>query len=228
MEYIIIILMSIIFILLLKRILGIKISTLKNYKEDEELIKLTDKFPSNIELTKEILGKLNNSKVQVKENLDSETSLYIALTNTISISSKKNSCTRIQTLAHECVHTTQNKTIHISNFIISNIYIIYFFVISLLTIFNLVSNPLLYLVIFAILGFLQFLIRAYLEIEAMIKAKYIAKEYIEERQVISKEELKLLCEEYDKVNKMAIPFYVWNLFSNNMIKVIIYAIMAIV
>lgn len=227
MEYIIIILMSIIFILLVKRIFGIKISTLKNYKEDEELIKLTDKFPSNIELTKEILGKLNNENVQVKENLDSETSLYIALTNTISISSKKNSCTRIQTIAHECAHSTQSKTIHISNFIISNIYIIYFFIISLLTILNLISNPLLYVAIFAILGFLQFLIRAYLEIEAMTKAKYIAKEYMEEKQIISKEEIKLLCEEYDKVNKMAIPFYVWNLFANNMVKVIIYAIIAI-
>ena len=228
MEYIVIILISIIFILLLKRIFGIKISALKNYKEDEKLIKLTDKFLGNIELTKEILKKLNNEKVQIKENVDSETSLYIALTNTISISSKKNSCARIQTIAHECAHSIQNKTIHVSNFIISNIYIIYFFVISLLTIFNLISNPLLYLGIFAVLGFLQFAIRAYLEIEAMTKAKYIAKEYMEEKQLISKEEITMLVHEYDKINKMAIPFYVWNLFSSNMIKIIIYAIIAII
>ena len=228
MEYIIIILTSIIFIILLKRIFNIKISVLKNYKEDENLTKLTDKFPNNIELTKEILKKLNNEKVQIKENLDSETSLYIALTDTISISSKKNSFARIQTIAHECAHSVQNKTIHISNFIISNIYLIYFALILILTIFNLISNPLLYLFIFAILGFLQFTIRAYLEIDAMTKAKYIAKEYMQEKEIISKEEIDLICTEYDKLNKMGIPFYVWNLFSKNMIKIIIYAIVAII
>ena len=196
MEYIIIILTSIVFIILLKRIFNIKISVLKNYKEDENLTKLTDKFPNNIELTKEILKKLNNEKVQIKENLDSETSLYIALTDTISISSKKNSFARIQTIAHECAHSVQNKTIHISNFIISNIYLIYFALILILTIFNLISNPLLYLCIFAILGFLQFTIRAYLEIDAMTKAKYIAKEYMQEKEIISKEEIDLICTEY--------------------------------
>lgn len=228
MEYIIIILISIIFILLLKRIFNVKISTLKGYKEDENLTKLTDKFPNNIELTKEILKKLNNEKVQVKENTDSETSMYFALTDTISISTKKNSFARIQTIAHECAHSVQNRTTHLANFIISNIYLIYFVLILILTIFNLISNPLLYLFIFAIFGFLQFAIRAYLEIDAMTKAKYIAKEYMEEKEIISKEEIDLLCKEFDRINEMGIPFYVWNLFSKNMIKIIIYAIVTMI
>lgn len=228
MEYLLIILISIIFILLLKLIFKIRISTLRNYEDDEKLIKLTDKFPNNVELTKEILKMLNNEKVQIKENLDSETSLYIAVTDTISISTKKNSCARIQTIAHECMHSVQNKTIHIANFIISNLYIVYFFTISILTIFNLISNPLLYIGIFVILGFLQFTIRAFLELDAMTKAKYIAKEYMETKSIISNEEVELLCEEYNKINNMAIPFYVWNLFTNNMVKVIIYAIIAII
>ncbi len=228
MEYIIIILISIIFILLLKRIFNIKISTLKNYKENDNLTKIANKFPNNVELTKEILKKLNNEKVKIKENLNSETSIYIALTDTISISSKKNTCARIQTIAHECIHSVQNRTIHLSNFIISNIYIFYFITILILTILNLISNPLLYLFIFAILGFLQFTIRAYLEIDAMTKAKYIAKEYMKEKNIISQEEINLLCAEYDKLNKMSIPFYIWNLFTNNIIKIIIYAIIAIV
>lgn len=228
MEYIIIILISIVFVLLLKQILSIKITSLKNYKENEELIKISDKFPSNIELTKEILKKLNNENIQVKENLDSETSLYIALTNTISISSKKNSCARIQTIAHECVHSVQNRRIHIFNFIVSNIYIIYFILISVLTLFNLISNPLLYLFIFTILGFLQFTVRSYLEINAMTKAKYVAKEYMEEKKIISKEEIDLLCNEYEKINEKGIPFYVWTLFVNNIIKIVIYAIISLV
>lgn len=228
MEYIIIIVISIMFILLLKRIFSIKISTLKNYKDSKELIVLSDKFPKNLELTKEILKKLNNENVTIKENLDSETSLYIALTNTISISSKKNSCARIQTIAHECIHSIQNRYIHLANFIISNINIFYFIIISILTLLNIIKNSLIYLTILSILGFLQFTIRAYLEIDAMTKAKYLAKEYMEEKEIISKEEINLLCNEYEKINKMGIPFYVWNLFSTNMIKIIIYVVIAII
>ncbi len=226
--YYIIILISIILILLLKIIFNIKISDLKNYKENEKLTELTDKFPNNIELTKDILKKLNNEKVQVKENPDSETSMYFALTDTISISTKKNSFAKIQTIAHECAHSVQNRTTLMANFIISNICIIYFITILILTIFNIINNPLLYLLIFAMLGFLQFTIRAYLEIDAMTKAKYIAKEYMEEKEIISKEEIDVICCEYDKLNKMGIPFYVWNLFSKNMIKIIIYAIVALI
>ena len=228
MEYIIIILISIICILLLKQILKIKISILKDYKDSEELIKISDKFPKNIELTKEILKKLNNEKVQIKENLDSETSLYIALTDTISISFKKNSCARIQTIAHECIHSVQSRCSHLANFIISNICIFYFLIISILTIFNIIKNPLIYLTILIILQFIQFTIRAYLEIDAMIKAKYLAKEYMKEKKIISKEEINLICKEFDKMNEMGIPFYVWNLFSTNMIKIIIYAVIAII
>lgn len=228
MEYIIIILISLIFIILLKKIFNIKISVLKNYKEDEKLIKITDKFPNNIELTKEVLEKLKNETVKVKENVDSETSLYVALTNTISISTKKNSCTRIQTIAHECVHSVQNRIVQVSNFIISNVYIIYFFTILVLTIFNLINNPLLYLNILILLGTLQLVIRVYLEMDAMIKAKYIAKEYMQEKKLISKEEIDVLCDEYDKINKIGIPFYVWNLFTSNMVKIIIYAVIVLI
>lgn len=228
MEYIIIILISIICILLLKQIFNIKISNLKNYKDREDLTELSNKFPQNLELTKEMLKKLNNENVTIKENLDSETSLYIALTNTISISSKKNTCARIQTIAHECIHSVQNRATHIANFIISNIYIFYFLIISILTLLNVIKNPLIYLLILTILGFIQFTIRAYLEIDAMTRAKYLAKEYMEERGIIAKEEIDLLCNEYEKINKMGIPFYVWNLFTNNMIKIIIYAIIAVI
>lgn len=228
MEYIIIILISIISVLFLKQIFNIKISNLKNYKDSKELTDISNKFPENIELTKEILKKLNNENVTIKENLDSETSLYIALTNTISISSKKNTCARIQTIAHECIHSIQSRVTHIANFIISNIYIFYFFIISILTLLNIIENPLLYLAILVILGFIQFTIRAYLEIDAMTKAKYLAKEYMEEKGIITKEEINSLCDEYEKINKMGIPFYVWNLFTNNTVKIIIYAIIAVI
>lgn len=228
MEYIIIILISIICIVLLKQVFSIKIINLKNYKENEELTKITDRFPNNVEITKEILQKLKNEKVKVKENLDSETSLYIAITDTISISCKRNTCARIQTIAHECLHSIQNRGIQLFNFVFSNIYLLYFLIISILTILNIIKNPLLYISILIILSFTQFVVRSFLEIDAMTKAKYLAKEYMEEKNNCTKEDVNKLVEEYDYINKMGIPFYVWNLFLNNIIKIIIYAIIAIV
>lgn len=224
MEFIIIIILSLLAILILKYIFKINLKELKLYKEQEDLTKITDKFPSNVEITKEILKKLNNESVEVEENLDSETSLYIALSNKIVISNKKNSCARIQTIAHECLHSIQNRTIHLTNFIFSNFYLLYFGIILVLTLFNVIENPLLHSSILIILSFVQFVIRVYLELDAMIKAKYLAKDYMEEKGIISKEEINLLCNEYDEFNRMGISFYIWNLFTKNAIKIIIYAI----
>lgn len=228
MEFIIIIIISLLLVLLLKQVFSIKIANLKNYKENEELIKISNKFPDNVELTKEILKKLKNEKVTVKENLDSETSLYIAVTDTISISTKKNSCARIQTIAHECLHSVQSRLVQLFNFIFSNIYILYFVVVSILTLCNIIKTPLLYIAILIILSFVQFVIRSFLEIDAMTKAKYLAKEYIEEKNLCTKEEIVKLVEEYEKINKIGIPFYIWNLFLNNTIKIVIYAVIAMI
>ena len=49
--------------------------------------------------------------MKVEENGDNEASLYIAVTNKILIANISNTYTRIQTIAHECLHSIQNKKI---------------------------------------------------------------------------------------------------------------------
>ena len=79
----------------------------KKIAENKELDELSNSFPENIEICKSILDKLGNSDVQIKEEKESKTSLYIVVNNTISIANIRDSYTRIQTIAHECIHSIQ-------------------------------------------------------------------------------------------------------------------------
>ena len=70
MEYIVIIVISIIFLLILKYAWNIKIKDIKKLKEigyDKTLNEITNKLPENREICKTILKKLNNENVNLKE-----------------------------------------------------------------------------------------------------------------------------------------------------------------
>ena len=160
----------------------INFKKIKQAGQNEELDKLSQKFPDNKEICETILKKLNNTKVQIKESNEKEASLYIAITNTILIANIKNSYTRIQTIAHECLHSIQNRKVLIFNFIYSNIYILSFVVFTVLALFKIIENKLLFGAILIIMSFIYYMIRSFLEMDAMTKAEFLAKEYMEEYQ----------------------------------------------
>ena len=71
MEYIVIIVVSIITIILLKIGLNIRIKDIKKVKEigyDKELNTIANKFPENKEICENILKKLNNTDVKIEED----------------------------------------------------------------------------------------------------------------------------------------------------------------
>ena len=53
--------------------------------------------------------------------------------------------------------------------------------------------------------------------------RFIAKEYIEEKNILNKKEKEELLEEYDKVNKIGIPFMNYYTISMNIVKIIIFS-----
>ena len=129
MEYILIICISLITLAVLKFVWGIRIKDIKLLKElgfDKKLNEITNKLPENREICNDILKILGNENVNVKENEGNQASLYIAISNSIIIANIKNTFTRVQTIAHECLHSVQNRRTLIFNFILSNLYIIYF------------------------------------------------------------------------------------------------------
>ena len=67
-----------------------------------------------------MLEMLDNKDVQIEQAKDTKTSLYIAVTNKISIADLKDNYGRIQTIAHECMHSVQDRRLLLFNFIFSN------------------------------------------------------------------------------------------------------------
>jgi len=208
-------------------ILNLNFKTIKQVKTigfDKELNNITNKLPENKIICEEILKKLKNENVKIKEEPGNQASLYIIMTNSIIIANIKNTFTRIQTIAHECIHSIQDKRILWFNFIFSNIYMIYFFVITILAIFNKTSNTPIYLVGLIIAGIVFYFIRSYLEIDAMTKAYYEAEKYLISKQEITQEERKLICEKYEYLNKIGIKAAMFSVFVSILVKIIIFSI----
>lgn len=215
-------------IILFKIIFKISIKKAKELEENENMQKITDKFPENIEIAKEMLEMLDNKDVIIEQAKDTKTSLYIAVTNKISIADLKDNYGRIQTIAHECMHSVQDKRLLMFNFIFSNLSILYFIVITILSICNIAKNNMLQIFILLLFAFIQFVVRAYLEIDAMTKSKYLAKEYIEKKNICTKKETDELIKEYDKINKIGIPFTLDHLITNALIRISIYILITVI
>ncbi len=228
MELIVIISISIILAVLLLLVFKINFKKVKDIGMDEHLNRLSEKYPSNTEICKDILKKLKNENVQIEENKEANTTLYIAATNKIYIADTKNSYTRIQTMAHECLHSIQDRKILMFNFVYSNIYIIYFAIIILLTIFKILTNSLLYLNIFLLLSMAYYMVRIFLENDAMIKAKYLAKEYMNEKKLSSQEEIEEIVDGFTRLNEEGIKAVNYQLFLEILTKVIIFSIVALI
>lgn len=228
MENIIYAILLVITIILFKFIFKINLKKAKDLKENKKLEDITDKFPENVQVAEEMLEMLGNKGVKIEEAKDTQTSLYIAITNKISIADMKNNYARLQTIAHECLHSCQDRTLLLFNFIFSNVNMIYFLVISILTIFKVVNNKMLQLAILMLFTLIQFSVRSFLEIDAMTRAKFLAKEYMEKKNLCTNNEKELLLNEYDKINKIGIPFVVDNLLTNGLIRNLIYTVISII
>lgn len=224
MEFIIISIISIILVVILKYLFGYNIRKIKEIAENKELDEISKKYPSNIEMCREYLEKLNNQNVKIEENKDTEASLYIAITNKISIANISKSYTRIQTIAHECLHSIQNRRILLFNFIFSNILMIYFLAAIPLTLLK-ILNGYVFVQIYIGMSIMSYIVKAYLENDAMTKAFFVAKEYMlecqKENKEITDEDINKLCDNMQDLNKIGIPFTNFYLIFGIAIKIII-------
>lgn len=114
------------------------------------------------------------------------------------------------------------------NFIYTNIYMLYFLVISVLTICNSIKNPSMFLYILIIMGMIQYFIRSMLETDAMTKARYVAKEYLEENNICPKEAINRIIDKYDLLNNMGIKLVNMDIFARNILKIIVYSVICII
>ena len=228
MEFVIVGIVILIAIVTLKYVFDYNFNKLKHIADDEKLDSIAMKYPSNVQICKDYLKKLNNEKVKIEESNDAESSLYIAVTDKILIGDIQKSYTRIQTIAHECLHSIQDRKILIFNFIFSNIYLLYFLLICVLAIFKVLPYKMMFLTILLILSFIYCMVRVFLENDAMIKARYLAKEYMEEKNISSDEEIKELVDGFDKINSAGIKCINYRFFMESMIKILIFLILCVI
>ena len=221
MKFIIILVVLTLIYIFLKIVFSVKIKKLKQFEKDEYLDKIVSKYPENTQICEEILKKVNNNTVKIEEDPNANTTLYLVMSNKIFIANLNKSYTRIQTIAHECLHSIQDKKILWSNFIFSNIYLIYFVIIAVLGILKVLPYKMLFLAIFLVLGLVYYSIRTYLENDAMIKARFLAKEYMEEKGISSKDEIESLVKKYDELNDIGIKFINFKFFEGIIIKAVI-------
>lgn len=224
MDFIIVILVIIILSILLGYILGVNKKKILELAKNQKLDDMAKKYPSNIELCKKYLRKLNNENVAIEENKEAEASLYIAATNKIVIANVSNTYTRIQTIAHECLHSIQDRKILLFNFIFSNIYLLYYVVICILALFNLITFKMMFLTIFLVLSLINYMIRMYLENDAMIKARFLAKEYLEEEKISTKEEINEMVKGFDNLNNLGMKYIHYQFLLSIMVKAVIFSI----
>ena len=231
MEIITILIASAIIIIILAPILRFSknnVMKIKQIGEDKELNKITNLLPENEQICREILKMLNNENVKIKQSSEnSQASFYIVATNSILIANIKNTFTRIQTIAHECIHSTQDKRLLWFNFIFSNIYLFYFAIITILTIVNVITAPNIYAIILVMMSIMLYFVRSYIETDAMTRARFLARDYLENKtDLIKQSDIDLIIENYDKINDIGIKIYNYKLLFDYLTKIMIYCIIA--
>lgn len=222
MEFLVLLIIVIIGYLVLRFMFDVNIKKIKQIGENKELDELTEKYPENVEICKYYLKKLNNENVKIEEDKNSNATLYLVMSNKIFIANLKNSYTRIQTIAHECLHSIQSKKLLWFNFIFSNIYLVYFFIICILAVFKVLPYKMMFLSILIILGFIFYSVRTYLENDAMIKARFLAKDYMQQEGISSQEEIDKIVGKYDELNDAGIKYTNFQLLSSVLLKIIIF------
>lgn len=235
------IIIAIIAIIVINSMMKVNIKKIEEIALNKQLNNIAKKYPSNKEICKTILEKLDNKTTKTEEDNTSNATLYIAIQDKITIGNMYDSFTRIQTIAHECLHSIQDRKMLIFNFIFSNIYLLYFFIICILVIMMELSNTTTILLsnILLILSFVYYVVRIFLENDAMIKAEYLAKDYMEEynsacqesskkQRIISEEEMKKIAKGFREVNDGIIKETNCSIFIKIMIKVVIFNVLALI
>lgn len=229
MNFIIIILVLIVTLIVLLFVYQVNLKQIKQIAENnKELDDEIKKYPSNVEICKSMLKILDNENVIVQEEKNAGNCLYIAITNKIIIANMRDSFTKIQTIAHECLHSIQNRKILIFNYIYSNLYIFSFIIIAILSLFGVIKDKLMFLMIYFIMGFIYYFVRSYLENDAMIKARFLAEKYLNKEKISSKENIEKIVFEYDRLNSIGVKAVNYDIFFKIILKTILLTIIMVI
>jgi len=185
------------------------------------------KIGSNEKIANEILDYIGNKNTKIETNEDPKVkaSFYDGNTDKIVIKNTDDleDCSRVIHIAHECIHSIQDKKLIKINFILSNIQILYFLGIFIYFFYNKDVDLRFTLLLVQLFIFIAtFFVKITLESDATYRAPNLAFEYLNNKVDISG----LKKEVEDKLYKI-IPVSYFSLYMQGMILLIIAQIGAI-
>jgi hypothetical protein len=99
----------------------------------------------------------------------------------------------------------------------------------MLALFNKLPQVNAFAIILVAMSILLFFVRSYIETDAMIRARYLAKEYMEQNiDLIGKNNIGIILDNYDSLNEIGVKFYNLKLLFDYLVKIIVFCIVALI
>ena len=197
---------------------------------NEIISPILKKIGNNENIASEILKYIGNSTTKVERNEDPKTksSFYNGNTDKIIIKNTDDleDCSRVIHIAHECIHSIQDKKLVKAHFILSNIQILYFLGIFIYFFYNRnIELRLTLLLVQLFIFILTFFIKVTLESDATYRAPNLAFEYLAEK--VNSNELKHFKKEVENKLYKIVPVSYFGLYMQGALLLIIAQVGAI-
>ena len=181
----------------------------------------------NLSICKEMLCLLKNNHTKVEYNKDEKSNLsyYNHEKDVIILKNDNKSSSRITQIAHECIHTTQEKSYLKANKFFSNLQLLYF-AITLIIMFYIETSELLLVSIQLLILLGTLFVKVVIESDASYRSVKLVEEYLENK--ISKEEKEQYIKDSAELVYKLMPVYYFNFFSQGMTTIILNLIISLI
>ena len=182
----------------------------------EELSEIIKKLPSNKEMAKSMLELVNNKDTEVEFSDKIKANYYIYINNKMYISKNAqnaNDLNRGIVIAHECIHSIQNKRVQFLNFLLSNIYILAYILTTILLLFKVDI-----FLILTTIAIATCIVRVVLEEDAVKRSIDLFSEYLRLKTIENNEKVILY---FSRQIKFALFIYPIKIFLEKIISIVI-------
>ena len=199
----------------------------KNIKVSEKDLVNLQILTDNISICRDMLNIIGNNHTKIEYNKDEKSNLsyYNNAKDVIILKANNSESSRFVHIAHECIHTIQNKEFLRANKFFSNLQIIYF-LISLICIINSKQNQLLLIAIQLVILLGTLFVKVVIEGDASYRSIDLAETYLMTK--ITKQELESYIKEIRRIIYNLMPVYYINFFSQGMLMIIINIIVTLI
>ena len=191
---------------------------------DEKISPIVEKMGDNEEITNGILKFIGNDSTKIEKNMDPKIKASFYNFNTAKITIKDTEDlkdrSRIIHIAHECIHSIQDKKLGMAHFILSNIQILYFLGIFIYFFYNKDADLRFNLLLVQLFIFiLTFFMKVVLESDATYRGPELAFEYLENK--VNEKDLKEFKENIRSKLYQIVPMSYFSLYSQGALLLII-------